>query len=227
MYGSGKVCLSLIPFRLPQICCFTLSLKCFSSDSDNCPTVGIRLLLQFPHPLKTRPVLLTLLFFPLVPSSCWVLSISMYSFPLIRYSCLLSAGVLHVCMSEGVFLMYSWRQMCCTSTYSSANLFFPRNWHLNKIKSSTPWIWVAQSCPTLCDHMDCSSLGSSVHGVFQARILELGCCFLQEIVLTQGLSRVSCIGRWILYHWATWEVHKYGIALHLFRSSFIYFSSIL
>ena len=69
MYGFGEDCLILIPFRLPQISYFTLSLKCFSSDSDNCPAVGIRPLLQFPHPLRAGPVLLTLLFFPLVPSS--------------------------------------------------------------------------------------------------------------------------------------------------------------
>ena len=31
---------------------------------------------------------------------------------------------------------------------------------------------VAQSCPTLCDPMDCSSPGSSVHEIFQAMILE-------------------------------------------------------
>ena len=31
---------------------------------------------------------------------------------------------------------------------------------------------VAQSCPTLCDPMDCSPAGSSVNGIFQARILE-------------------------------------------------------
>ena len=31
---------------------------------------------------------------------------------------------------------------------------------------------VAQLCPTLCDLMDCSLPGSSVHGIFQARILE-------------------------------------------------------
>ena len=31
---------------------------------------------------------------------------------------------------------------------------------------------VAQSCPTLCDPMDCSLPGSSVHGIFQARVLE-------------------------------------------------------
>ena len=31
---------------------------------------------------------------------------------------------------------------------------------------------VTQSCPTLCDPMDCSLPDSSVHGIFQARILE-------------------------------------------------------
>ena len=31
---------------------------------------------------------------------------------------------------------------------------------------------VAQSCPTLCDPMDCSLPGSSVHGIFQAKVLE-------------------------------------------------------
>ena len=31
---------------------------------------------------------------------------------------------------------------------------------------------VAQSCPTVCDPMDCSPPGSSVHGIFQARVLE-------------------------------------------------------
>ena len=31
---------------------------------------------------------------------------------------------------------------------------------------------VAQLCPTLCDPMDCNLSGSSVHGIFQARILE-------------------------------------------------------
>ena len=88
-------CLILIPFRLPQISCFTLSLKCFSSDSDSCPAVEIGPLLQFPHPLRAGPVLLTLLLSPLVPLCYRVLHGSIHSFPLVRYSCLLSAGVLH------------------------------------------------------------------------------------------------------------------------------------
>ena len=31
-----------------------------------------------------------------------------------------------------------------------------------------------QSCPTLCDPMDCSLPGSSIHGIVQARVLEWG-----------------------------------------------------
>ena len=42
-----------------------------------------------------------------------------------------------------------------------------------KVKSESE---VAQSCPTLSDPMDCSPPGSSVHGIFQARVLELGAC---------------------------------------------------
>ena len=34
------------------------------------------------------------------------------------------------------------------------------------------YVLVAQSCPTLCDPIDCSPPGSSVHGIPQARILE-------------------------------------------------------
>ena len=68
---------------------------------------------------------------------------------------------------------------------------------------------VAQSRPTVCDPMDCSLPGSSVHGLFQARILE-------RVVISfpwgssgprnqTHVSCVSCIGRRILYYCATWE----------------------
>ena len=40
-----------------------------------------------------------------------------------------------------------------------------------KVKSESE---VAQSCPTVSDPMDCSLLGSSIHGIFQARVLEWG-----------------------------------------------------
>ena len=38
-----------------------------------------------------------------------------------------------------------------------------------KVKSESE---VTQSCPTFHDHMDCSPPGSSIHGIFQARVLE-------------------------------------------------------
>ena len=46
---------------------------------------------------------------------------------------------------------------------------------------------VAQSCLTLCNPMDCSLPGSSLHGILQARILEWVAIFLlQGIFPTQG-----------------------------------------
>ena len=60
-----------------------------------------------------------------------------------------------------------------------------------------------------CDPMDCSPPGSSVHGILQARILEWvampsskGSSWPRN---RSHISYLSCIGRWVLYHWATWE----------------------
>ena len=46
-----------------------------------------------------------------------------------------------------------------------------------KVKSQSE---VAQSCPTLSDPIDCSPPGSSVHGIFQARVLEWGAIAFSE-----------------------------------------------
>ena len=40
---------------------------------------------------------------------------------------------------------------------------------------------VTQSCPTLCDPMDCSLPGSSIHGIFQARVLEWGATAFSKV----------------------------------------------
>ena len=48
---------------------------------------------------------------------------------------------------------------------------------VHKVKSQCE---VAQSCPTLSDLMDCSPPGSSVHGIFQARVLEWGAITFSE-----------------------------------------------
>ena len=68
----------------------------------------------------------------------------------------------------------------------------------------------AQSCPTLCNPMDCNPPSSSVHGISQARTLEwVAVSFSREIFSTQGsnlhLLQLASLGRWILYRWATQE----------------------
>ena len=68
-----------------------------------------------------------------------------------------------------------------------------------------------QSCLTLCDPVDCGPPGSSGHGIFQARILEWATIFSSRgssrpRARTRG-SCVSCIGRQLLYHCATWGAY--------------------
>ena len=58
----------------------------------------------------------------------------------------------------------------------------------------------AQSCPTLCDPMDCSPPDSSVHGILQARILEwVAISFSRGSSQPRDWTRVSCICRQMLY----------------------------
>ena len=77
----------------------------------------------------------------------------------------------------------------------------------------------AQSCLTLCDPMDCSLPGPSVHGVFQARMLEwVAISYSRRSSQPRDQGHVSCIGRQILYHCATWEAPIRCFFLHLLVS---------
>ena len=73
---------------------------------------------------------------------------------------------------------------------------------------------VAQLYPTVCDTMDCSPPGSSVHGVIQAGILEWF-----AILLSRGSSwlrdktQVSCIAGRFFTGWATREAWNYYVIL--------------
>ena len=88
---------------------------------------------------------------------------------------------------------------------------------LIKIVSSTPLESLAlcqtvhlkcakslQSCLTLCNPMNCSLPGSSIHGILQARILEGLPCpppgDLPNPGIKTHISYISCIGRRVLYH---------------------------
>ena len=79
---------------------------------------------------------------------------------------------------------------------------------------------VAQSCPTLSDPMDCSLPGTSVHGIFQARVLEWGAIAFSKFVPTDpsslycpssSLPTPSSVLNWThsgyiyIPMWGTWE----------------------
>ena len=68
------------------------------------------------------------------------------------------------------------------------------------------------SCSTPFDPIDCSPLGSYVHGILQERILEWAAMSSSRGSFWPRdwthVSYVFCTGRQILYHWASWEAHK-------------------
>ena len=73
---------------------------------------------------------------------------------------------------------------------------------------------VAQSCPTLRDHMDCSLPGSSVHGIFQARVLEWGAIAfseksLQESSSTTQFKSINSMVVSFLYSSTLTSIHDY------------------
>ena len=76
-------------------------------------------------------------------------------------------------------------------------------------------VTVAQSCPILCDPMDCSPLGSSLHGTVQARILEwVAMLSSRGIFPTQGLNPGLPHCRQILYQLS----HQGRVYIILYKS---------
>ena len=70
-------------------------------------------------------------------------------------------------------------------------------------------MYSVHSCLTLCDPMDCSLPGSSVYGILQVRILEwVAISSFRASSWPRDRTCISCIGRWILYHWTTWETPR-------------------
>ena len=67
----------------------------------------------------------------------------------------------------------------------------------------------AQSCPTVCDILNCSLPGSSVQGIFQSRILEQVANSFSRVssgVRDQTqVSCISCTAGGLFTHWAIWE----------------------
>ena len=88
----------------------------------------------------------------------------------------------------------------CDLKFSSTQTLFSILFNLERERE------VAQSCPTLCDPMDCSLPGSSIHGIFQARVLEwVAVSFSRGSSWPRDWTRVSCIAGRRFTLWATRE----------------------
>ena len=82
--------------------------------------------------------------------------------------------------------------------------------------SEVKWSEVAQSCLTLCDSMDCSLPGFSVHGILQARILEwVTISFSRGSSWPRDGTRVSHIVGRRFNLWATREAPKFSNRFHI------------
>ena len=132
MYDCGKDCLILIPFRLPLISCFTLSLKCFSSDSDSCPSVRTGPPASVPPPIKGRSSPTNT---PVFPPSSFILSSFVWSCIFFSSGQVLLTALTwcsaYTVVYEGVFPTNPWREMYSMSTYFSAifnKIFYIRNY---------------------------------------------------------------------------------------------------
>ena len=62
--------------------------------------------------------------------------------------------------------------MILRKKYRAGGIMFPEFQTILQTDSQQSKSEVAESCPTLCDPMDCRLPGYSVHGIFQARILK-------------------------------------------------------
>ena len=82
--------------------------------------------------------------------------------------------------------------------------------------------FIAQSCPTLCNHLDCSLPGSSVHKDSPSKNTGVGChAHLQRIFPTQGSNPGHPHCTWILYHLSNQESPRIleWVAYSFFRTS--------
>ena len=79
-----------------------------------------------------------------------------------------------------------------------------RNNNLRYVDESESESEVAQSCPTLCDPIDWGLSGSSIHGIFQARVLEwIAIAFSKGSSWPRDQTRVSRIAGKHFTIWAT------------------------
>ena len=94
---------------------------------------------------------------------------------------------------QGIFPTHDWTQVFCTAGGFFTVWAATRKAPIYILK----WSEVTQSCPTLCDPMNCSLPSSLVHGIFQARVLEwVAMSVSRGSSRPRNRTRVSCnVGR--------------------------------
>ena len=96
---------------------------------------------------------------------------------------------LGLCWAGQVSVKYKANRILAEKIFWSYHLYHPEmsNPAMVKVKWKEVKLLVSQWFPTLCDPMDCSQPGSSVHGILQAKNTGVGChSLLQGIFPTQG-----------------------------------------
>ena len=179
---------------------------CLFSVSMICSLLRVRywssLLLLSIFPL--RSVSVCLIYCGAAKLGIYNCSIFLINWPLYHY-------VLTFSVSSFYFLAHS---LCCLILIQLPLLSF--GFHLHGIYSYTPLLWDsvnwsetlvwniyvhAQSCSSLCDAMDFSLAGFSVHGIIPAKVLKwVAISSSRGSSWSRDQTCVSCIGRNILYH---------------------------
>ena len=117
--------------------------------------------------------------------------------------------------------MVQWLRLCTPNAAGPSSIPGQgARYHLEQLKF--PHVCsVVQPCLTLRDSMNCNSPGSSVHGIFQARILEwVAISYSRGSSWPRNWTHISCTGRQILYHWDTWEASHASMEINKYISSY-------
>ena len=118
---------------------------------------------------------------------------------------------------RGVNMAYLW----CMETCFEKRQHWEQGREVNP-KPLRKCVLVAQSCLTFCDPMNCSLPGSSVHGIFQARILEwVAISFSRGSSQPRVQTWVSCIAGRFFTIWTTREGPPYYIKVKVTQSCLI------
>ena len=96
---------------------------------------------------------------------------------------------------------------CTWPVHNSWKLYFQTIYRILPLSTaSSDVILGTKSCRLFCNPMECSPPVSSVQGISYVGILEwVAIFFSREYSQLRDQTCISCVGRWILYHWASRE----------------------